>query len=75
MKDWDEDCDLEEKEEAKVKGKLKVNVANDMQSEEEIQKYTLDDKQPLAKNILLLLASGTQDQKTAVDSRTDLAGA
>jgi hypothetical protein len=36
------------------------------QSEEEIQKYTLDDRQPWVKNILHLLNSGTQDQKTAV---------
>ena len=52
------DKEFDEKAEAQVKASLK--------SEEEIKKYTLDDKLPLSKNLLLLLNTGTHEQKLAL---------
>ena len=49
---------IDEKAEAQVKASLK--------SEEEIKKYTWDEKQPLGKTLVSVLSIGTSEQKNAV---------
>ena len=58
---------IDEEEEAKVKSKLKVTLENDiMQSEEEIQQYTVNDKFSDSERINYILSSGTNEQKIYV---------
>jgi len=68
MKYWMEDSEFSEKEEAKVKAKLKVFFCDFIRkkTEEQIQQFTLDDKLPPCKNALILLTSQNRDQRLAI---------
>ena len=58
---------IDEGEEAKIKTKLKVNLIHkNIQSEEEIQRFTVNDKLSDSERIAYILSSGTNEQKIYV---------
>ena len=58
---------IDEGEEAKIKTKLKVNLIHkNILSEEEIQRFTVNDKLSDSERIAYILSSGTNEQKIYV---------